>query len=720
MKKNIINLLLLFLVGTIQAQIIKGKITNSNNDPLPGANIYIKGSYDGSVSGTDGTYSFQTNRTDSLDIIISYIGYRNTEITIAPDKTKPYILNIVLEPKNVQINEIVITAGNFVANDKKRGFQMSTLDILTTANSNGDIPSALATLPGVQKVSEEGGIFVRGGENYETKNFVDGMLVTNPYSSKIPDIPMRGRFSADNFSGVSFNTGGYSAEYGQALSSVLILQTYPFPTISQTNISIMPFGCGINHTWKHDLSSLALSMDYTNMKPYYSVVRQKTNWVHTPEKIQTTLMYRKKLRDGGLLKSFISFSRNHLGLILPDYLAENNSTNLNMYNTNLYANSVFAQPLSSQWSLKAGISLNYDDELIHFENFSADTYNRALQAKIMFQNKLSNSIILKFGGEFNYQKYQQDYTRNDSVFEEKTKFSSPLAGLFAETEWRVTQKLFCRIGARIEYAELIKNTSIVPRFSMAYKTSKNSQISIAYGIFSQLPQDNYLKFNSNLTTEKAAHYIINYEYTKDKRLFRVEAYSKEYSDLVRYSYLNNPKPDSYNNTGHGYARGFDLFLRDEKTFHNTDYRISYSYLDTRKLYRDMPSLERPYLFSKHTFNFVGKYYASRIHTQFGLTYQYSSARPYYKPTENKMVQCFTNDFNELSANLSYLTSLFNCFTIIHFSVSNVLGADPIYGYHYYKQNGTADNYTAYPIKSAAKRFYVIGIFITLGKEYASY
>ena len=80
-----------------------------------------------------------------------------------------------------------------------------------------DIIAALQTLPGTQTVGESGRLFVRGGESDETQTFVDGIRVAQPYGATTQNIPTRGRFSPFLFSGISFSTGGYSAEYSEAL-----------------------------------------------------------------------------------------------------------------------------------------------------------------------------------------------------------------------------------------------------------------------------------------------------------------------------------------------------------------------------------------------------------------------------------------------------------------------------------------------------------------------
>ena len=102
---------------------------------------------------------------------------------------------------------------------------MKPLDIVTTASAAGDFLGALQTLPGTSAVAEDERLFVRGGEAEETQIFIDGIRVFTPYTPTANNIPTRGRYSPFLFKGITFSTGGYSAEYGQALSSLLLLNT---------------------------------------------------------------------------------------------------------------------------------------------------------------------------------------------------------------------------------------------------------------------------------------------------------------------------------------------------------------------------------------------------------------------------------------------------------------------------------------------------------------
>src|SRR5690606_23454916 len=132
------------------------------------------------------------------------------------------------------LDAVVISAGTFSAGDNSKITALKPLDIVTTAGSAGNIIAALQTLPGTQTVGEDGRLFVRGGEADETQTFVDGIRVAQPYGASTNELPTRGRFSPFLFSGISFSTGGYSAEYGEALSSVLLLNTQDEETQNKT------------------------------------------------------------------------------------------------------------------------------------------------------------------------------------------------------------------------------------------------------------------------------------------------------------------------------------------------------------------------------------------------------------------------------------------------------------------------------------------------------
>jgi len=218
---NLFSLLILFPVISFCQTTISGRITDAKNQPVAGANVTIKDSYDGASADANGAYKFSTSDEGDVIIVASMVGFTSAEKRLHLSGGE-VVVNFNLKEASNELNTVTITAGVFEASDEKKMVILSPLDIVTTASSVGDIYGALQTLPGAQPTQEQEGLFVRGGDASEAKTLIDGMLVANPYFSSVPDVPQRGRFSPFLFKGTNFSTGGYSAQYGQAMSSVLV------------------------------------------------------------------------------------------------------------------------------------------------------------------------------------------------------------------------------------------------------------------------------------------------------------------------------------------------------------------------------------------------------------------------------------------------------------------------------------------------------------------
>lgn len=89
---------------------LTGKITDAvTKEGLPGANIVVKDTYIGTVSGAGGKYSLTVNHSAPFTLIVSYVGYRSREIEI-PGNNSQVEINVSLEPQPIGTNEVVITA----------------------------------------------------------------------------------------------------------------------------------------------------------------------------------------------------------------------------------------------------------------------------------------------------------------------------------------------------------------------------------------------------------------------------------------------------------------------------------------------------------------------------------------------------------------------------------------------------------------------------------
>ena len=278
--KKVSLLITLFLCNflSLAQSTISGTITDSNSKPIEGANIYLEGTYDGASSDANGKFSFETSETGTQNLLVSMISFD----TYMQAGNVAYLkdLNIELTEAINQLTGVTLTAGTFGAGDNSKVSVLKPLDIVTTAGAAGDFVAALQTLPGTSTVSEDGRLFVRGGAAGETKVFIDGLRVFQPFNATANNIPTRGRFSPFLFKGITFSTGGYSAEYGQALSSVLLLNTTDVPEQEKTDISIMSVGGGVGHTEIWGDQSLSINTSYINLAPYQALIpnNQGARW----------------------------------------------------------------------------------------------------------------------------------------------------------------------------------------------------------------------------------------------------------------------------------------------------------------------------------------------------------------------------------------------------------------------------------------------------------
>ncbi|MCK6605023.1 MAG: TonB-dependent receptor [Ignavibacteriaceae bacterium] len=697
MSKTILFLTIL-IAGVLNGQtLIKGTVKSGTGEVLPSANIFIKDTYDGNSSDLNGNFSFETEEAGDVILVAKFIGYKAKEIPLKLDK-KEIIVDIVLEPEATELKTVVISAGAFEASDEKKAVVMRPLDIVTTAGANGDIYSALTTLPGTQQVGEQEGLFVRGGSAAETKTFIDDMLVQNPYFSSVPDLPSRGRFSPFLFKGTIFSTGGYSAQYGQALSSALILKSQDLAPDTRSSISVLAAGVGAFHSQRWENTSVGVSLDYFNLGPYFKAFPQRTEWDKSPETASGTFIFRHKTSKTGMLKAYSTYNASDVALLQSNLDVPGTKTRFGLKNKNFYFNSGYSDILGDDLTMSVGYSFTVNNDDILIDAVPVDRDNDLNQVKATFQKGISTNLFVTFGGEY------QHLNIKNSLGGLSAEYQENYSAAFVEADFFITNNLAARAGLRFDNSNVINKQSLAPRLSLAWKLSDLSTLNFAYGRFYQLPDAQYLNFSRDYQFENATHYIANYQILADKRVFRVEFYYKQYDNLVK----KIPNGFFYDNSGTGYAKGIDLFWRDSESFKYVDYWLSYSWLDTKRDYREFPTLATPTFAAEHTASLVYKHYVPDLNTYLGFTYRFATGRPYFNPNNPVFNGDKTREYHDLSFNGSYLTNLWGYFTIVYLSVSNLLGYENIFSYRY-STDGTVSQEVIPPVL----RSVFFGFFVSL-------
>ena len=315
LKIALMILLVTGLLQTLSAQVtIKGVIKDNKAKPVSGVSISIKDSYDGGTSDSTGKYSFKTTEKGEQLLVISSIGYKTIEqkVNLA---TGVVTIDVTIKEEISELTAVILSAGTFEASDRKKAAAvLDPIDIVTTASANGDITGALKTLPGAQQIGESEGLFVRGGTAAETKTFIDGTLVNNFFFSSVPNIAQFGRFSPFLFKGTVFSTGGYSALYGQALSSALILESIDLPEQSSANlgISVLSGSAGYQNLAKNKKSSWGFSYSYTDLSLAFAIIKQRQDFSKVPTTHNLDANFRIKTSKTGIIKYYGYFSSNKL------------------------------------------------------------------------------------------------------------------------------------------------------------------------------------------------------------------------------------------------------------------------------------------------------------------------------------------------------------------------------------------------------------------------
>ncbi|WP_108804341.1 VWA domain-containing protein [Aquimarina sp. Aq107] len=136
MKQLHYFMLLLFTVGITMGQelTITGTVTDaSNNDPIPGVNITIKGTNKGAQTDFDGRYSIQTNIGNILTF--SFIGYETEEVKIKQDSS---IVNVAMSISPAQLEEVVVTAEGIQRKRSVLGYAVSAVSSESISMSRAD------------------------------------------------------------------------------------------------------------------------------------------------------------------------------------------------------------------------------------------------------------------------------------------------------------------------------------------------------------------------------------------------------------------------------------------------------------------------------------------------------------------------------------------------------------------------------------------------------
>ncbi|WP_421888979.1 SusC/RagA family TonB-linked outer membrane protein [Marinoscillum sp.] len=195
MRKLLLIACLIMLQGLLYAQerTISGQVVDDNGESLPGVNVVLKGSTQGTITDLDGNYKVPLNGDDDAILVFSFIGMQTKEIPIGGRS----VLDVTLSQDVTQLTEVVVTAFGVEREKKALGYSVQDVksDELTKADQTSVLNSLQGKVAGAQ-ISNSGGaigsstrIVLRGPTsllgNNEALIVVDGVPINNGTSNNV-------------------------------------------------------------------------------------------------------------------------------------------------------------------------------------------------------------------------------------------------------------------------------------------------------------------------------------------------------------------------------------------------------------------------------------------------------------------------------------------------------------------------------------------------------
>jgi len=372
-------------------QSLRGKVTDLNGNPLPGASVTVAGTYNGVQTGADGIYSFNALKPGNYTIRFSFIGYETLSkgLTIVNDT----LLDVQLKPKAVITDDVIISATR-AGNQAPLAYTNVAGDILEKRNSGQDLPYLLGLTPSFIETSEAGNgigytsLRIRGTDASRINVTIDGIPLNDPESQQVfwvdlPDLAS----SVDNIQvqrGVGTSSNGAGA-FGASINiQTRGIENEPFAEI---NSSAGSFG-----TFKNNITAgTGMLKDRFAFQMRYSDLRSNGFIERTGSEHNSAFMSALYRTGKSLLKANIILGKEHTGIgwwgVPEEMLAINRR-----YNP------------AGEYTDENGVTQYYDNES---DNYTQNHYQLIYSLKLPGNLSLHSALHYTMGKGY-YEEYKED------------------------------------------------------------------------------------------------------------------------------------------------------------------------------------------------------------------------------------------------------------------------------------------------------------------------
>lgn len=220
---------LIFLVAGMTGLIAQEDATirgfvyeETSGEPAILANIYLQGTTFGASSDENGYFLISKIPPGNYKLIVTYLGYDTISMPVVLEKGKLIDKRFSLKESSVKLETVTVSAERIAARTETKTsvVKITPKEIkqIPSVGGQADFAQYLQVVPGVVFTGDQGGQFyVRGGSPIQNKVILDGMVIYNPFHS----IGLFSVFETDLIRTADVYTGGYNAEYGGRISSVM-------------------------------------------------------------------------------------------------------------------------------------------------------------------------------------------------------------------------------------------------------------------------------------------------------------------------------------------------------------------------------------------------------------------------------------------------------------------------------------------------------------------
>ncbi len=624
---TILILLLVFVhQGFSQRYTISGRVEDGQSGELMiSANIYDAKTLNGVITNVYGFYSL-TLPAGNISLTCSFVGYKTRVIDI--NLIRDTVINILLEP-SLEIGEVVISAER--SRSAVESTQMSvtelsakTIKSLPVLLGEVDVLKALQLLPGVQSGNEgTSGIYVRGGGPDQNLILLDGVPVYNANHL----FGFFSVFNPDAIQNVKLIKGGFPAQYGGRLSSVLDIRMKEGNNkkfAAEGSVGIVSSKLTLEGPiWKERTSFII-----SGRRTYIDVLSQPLiSWQASRNGLENftagyyfydlnaKVNHRFSDRSRIYLSAYTGEDKAYLGTKERNknfYWEDEAGLGWGNFTTALRWNYVITPKLFSNTSLTFS---NYNfvtslldiqkenDVLSHRYEFQYDSGIRDWAAKIDFDFLPNPRHAIKFGYNHIYHTFRPGVTvfqieegnmnnAIDTTFG-NTNINAHEWAVFAEDDWQVSTRL--KINAGLHFSGFMVSdstyTSLQPRISARYMVNETLSVKAAYSHMSQyihllsntsigLPTDLWVPVTDRIKPQKSIQYAAGVVYEPDDSWeISLEGYYKTMENLIEYKEgasffsLQDDWQDKVE-IGRGLSYGLEMLAR--KQFGKTSGWIGYT------------------------------------------------------------------------------------------------------------------------------------------------